>query len=62
MTENTVQSDFDHLACLQDGGWDHNRHYHSFILKHMPATCEVALEMRCGTGAFARQMARGQNM
>lgn len=59
MTESTlqIQADFDRLAALDDGEWDHNRHYHAFLLRHLPARREHALEIGCGTGAFSRALA-----
>jgi ubiquinone/menaquinone biosynthesis C-methylase UbiE len=39
-------------------GWDHNSHYYNFLLKHIPAQCGNALEIGCGTGAFARLLAK----
>src|SRR6185312_7301033 len=32
-------------------------HYHKFLLQHVPKNCERALEVGCGTGAFARLLA-----
>ncbi|HYH83156.1 MAG TPA: class I SAM-dependent methyltransferase [Longimicrobium sp.] len=60
MTDATlrIQADFDRLAALDDGGWDHNRHYHPYLLRFLPARRERALEVGCGTGAFARSLAR----
>ncbi|HEX2094820.1 MAG TPA: class I SAM-dependent methyltransferase [Longimicrobiaceae bacterium] len=52
-----IQADFDRLAALDDGRWDHNRHYHRFLLRFLPANREVALEIGCGTGDFARTLA-----
>ena len=53
-----VREDFDRLAELSDeDGWDHNAHYHAFLLEHLPARCSEALEVGCGTGAFARSLA-----
>jgi SAM-dependent methyltransferase len=53
-----VREDFDRLADLpESGGWDHNAHYHPFLLKQLPPRLEEALEVGCGTGAFARQLA-----
>jgi SAM-dependent methyltransferase len=52
-----VQADFDRIALLSQDGWDHNGHYHSFLLKHIPASCEAALDVGCGTGAFSRLLA-----
>jgi SAM-dependent methyltransferase len=51
-----IQSDFDRLAALDDGHWDHNRHYHPFLLRHLPARRGIALEIGCGTGDFARSL------
>jgi 2-polyprenyl-3-methyl-5-hydroxy-6-metoxy-1,4-benzoquinol methylase len=52
-----IREDFDRLALLDDGGWTHNNHYHPFLLEHVPAQCESALEIGCGAGAFSRQLA-----
>lgn len=54
---SSVEADFDRLALLDDEGWTANNHYHDFLLKHVPENCENALEIGCGTGAFARQLA-----
>ena len=55
---STVEADFDLLALLDDEGWTANNHYHRLLLKHLPAECGNALEIGCGTGAFARELAR----
>ncbi len=52
-----IQSDFDRIAVLPDAGWDHNSHYHDFLLRHLPAHCAHALDVGCGTGTFARCLA-----
>ncbi len=54
---SSVETDFDRLAQLDDEGWTANNHYHDFLLRHVPANCENALEIGCGTGAFARRLA-----
>ena len=54
---SSVEADFDRLALLDDEGWTANNHYHDSLLKHVPANCGNALEIGCGTGAFARQLA-----
>ena len=53
----SVEADFDRLALLDDEGWTANNHYHNFLLRQVPAKCESALEIGCGTGAFARRLA-----
>lgn len=54
---SSVEADFDRLAVLDDEGWTANNHYHTFLLKHVPQNCENAIEIGCGTGAFARLLA-----
>lgn len=53
-----VQADFDRIALLADDEWNHNSHYHAFLLKRVPARCAQALEVGCGTGGFARLLAQ----
>lgn len=55
----TIRSDFDRLAVLENeaGGWNHNDHYHAYLLRHVPNPCNASLEIGCGTGAFARLLA-----
>src|SRR5918993_5998821 len=55
---SSVEADFDRLALLDQEGWSTNNHYHDFLLKHVPQNCENALEIGCGTGAFARELAK----
>ena len=55
---SSVEADFDRLALMDDEGWTANNHYHDSLLKHVPQNCENALEIGCGTGAFARQLAK----
>jgi len=57
-TSESIQSDFDRIARLVDGGWDHNSHYHRFLLSRVPGRCRRILEIGCGTGAFSRLLAR----
>jgi SAM-dependent methyltransferase len=54
---STIQADFDRIAALPDPGWNHNDAYHAFLLRALPAHCPHALEIGCGTGAFARRLA-----
>ncbi len=53
-----IQADFDRLAALSTEGWDHNGHYHPFLLSHVPAACTEALDIGCGTGSFSRLLAQ----
>src|SRR5687768_9226030 len=55
---SSIEADFDRLALLDDEGWTANNHYHNFLLNHVPQNCENALEIGCGTGAFARRLAK----
>src|ERR1044072_2233819 len=55
---STVEANFDRLALLDDEGWTANNQYHSSLLQHVPKNCENGLEIGCGTGAFARVLAK----
>lgn len=52
-----MQADLNRIALLPEEGWDHSGQYHGYLLKHLPARCEVALDLGCGTGAFSRRLA-----
>ena len=52
-----VRSDFDRLAVLDGDGWNHNNHYHPFLLAQVPADCRQALDIGCGSGEFSRRLA-----
>jgi ubiquinone/menaquinone biosynthesis C-methylase UbiE len=53
-----IQADFDRIARLSTDKWNHNGHYHSFLLKHVPSQCAEALDIGCGTGSFSRLLAQ----
>lgn len=55
---STFEADFDRLALLDEEGWTANNHYHNSLLKHVPPNSKHALEIGCGTGAFARDLAK----
>jgi SAM-dependent methyltransferase len=38
--------------------WNHNIHYHSLVLRAMPKQCERALDVGCGRGFLARELAQ----
>jgi SAM-dependent methyltransferase len=52
-----IQHDFDRIALLEPTQWNHNNHYHDFLLKQLPSSCESVLEIGCGTGEFSRLLA-----
>jgi len=39
-------------------GWNHNIHYHDIVLQAVPPSCHRALDIGCGAGLLARQLAR----
>ena len=54
----SIEADFDRLALLDEEGWTANNQYHGSLLRQVPNGCENALEIGCGTGAFARVLAQ----
>ena len=38
--------------------FDHNDHYHGLLVRQLPSGCRTALDVGCGTGRFARRLAR----
>ena len=57
-TQDIIRADFDRIALLATEGWNHNSHYHQFLLHQIPAECHTALEIGCGTGEFSRLLAK----
>jgi SAM-dependent methyltransferase len=57
VTRSQVRRDFDELALLPETSWDHNLHYHDWLLDHLPPRIGRAIEIGCGTGRFARRLA-----
>lgn len=53
-----IQNDFDRIALYDQQGWDHNNHYHHFLLKQLPKPCKTILDIGCGTGEFSRLLAK----
>lgn len=54
-----IQADFDKIALAETAeGWNHNNHYHDWLLRHMSTHCAAALEVGCGKGTFARRLAQ----
>jgi SAM-dependent methyltransferase len=53
-----VREDFDRLALRsEESSWEHNSHYHPFLLRQLPESLGDALEVGCGAGEFARLLA-----
>jgi 2-polyprenyl-3-methyl-5-hydroxy-6-metoxy-1,4-benzoquinol methylase len=40
------------------GEWNHNIHYHDLVLGAVPVNCQRALDVGCGQGLLARQLAQ----
>jgi ubiquinone/menaquinone biosynthesis C-methylase UbiE len=57
-TLESIRSDFDRVALLPDEGWNHNAHYHEYLMGQIPERCGQILEIGCGTGEFSRLLAR----
>ncbi|MCU1265246.1 MAG: Methyltransferase type 11 [Acidobacteria bacterium] len=57
MSTQTIQADFDRIALLSTGHWDHAGPYANFLLRHAPLKCHESLEIGCGTGVFSRLIA-----
>jgi SAM-dependent methyltransferase len=53
MNESLIQNDFDRIALHDQERWDHNNHYHHFLLKQLPSQRQTALDIGCGTGEFS---------
>ncbi|HHP7244485.1 MAG TPA: class I SAM-dependent methyltransferase, partial [Elainellaceae cyanobacterium] len=53
-----IRNDFDRIALHDQEGWDHNNHYHSFLLKQLPVQRQAVLDIGCGTGEFSRLLSK----
>lgn len=53
-----VCEDFDSIAPFETERWNHNNHYHNFLLKNLPPNPQNILEIGCGIGTFSRLLAQ----
>ena len=53
-----IREDFDSIAPFGTEKWNHNNHYHPFLLANLPQNSQNALEIGCGTGTFSRLLAK----
>ncbi len=52
-----VRADFDRIAHLKPQSWEMDDGYVQRLLGRLPASCDRALEIGCGTGRITRQLA-----
>jgi SAM-dependent methyltransferase len=57
LSAEDIQRDFDRIALACAARPDVPGLYDDFLLAHVPAECERALEIGCGTGCFTRALA-----
>lgn len=53
-----VRTDFDRIADLPEPAWNHNSHYHRYLLAQLPDRMEHALEIGSGNGELAHLLAK----
>ena len=61
MNENLtakIRQDFDCLALYDRDEWNHNNHYHQFLLRQLPEHSQTILDLGCGVGQFSRLISR----
>jgi ubiquinone/menaquinone biosynthesis C-methylase UbiE len=58
LNTDLLKEDFDTFAKIYNPKWNHNIHYHKFLLKHIPDNCESVLNIGCGNGDFIRLISK----
>ncbi|MBX9770813.1 MAG: class I SAM-dependent methyltransferase [Candidatus Obscuribacterales bacterium] len=54
MSTEQVRRDFDQIAQLPEPSWNHNSHYHPFIMRNIPDRFGRLLDVGTGSGSFSR--------
>ena len=57
MSKTAVIESFDRIAQYSTGGWNHNNHYHCYLLSQLPQGRSAALDIGSGLGEFSRLLA-----
>ncbi|HZN54773.1 MAG TPA: class I SAM-dependent methyltransferase [Candidatus Polarisedimenticolaceae bacterium] len=57
MSVERIRADFDRIASLASPDDEEDGLYHAFLLARLPERIGAALDVGCGTGAFARKLA-----
>ncbi|MBX2877781.1 MAG: class I SAM-dependent methyltransferase [Saprospiraceae bacterium] len=53
-----IAIEFDQIATLPERNWNHNIHYHAWLLAELPASCKRVLEIGCGKGRLSLELAK----
>jgi len=53
-----IAKEFDQIAALPEQKWNHNIHYHPFILRNLPSSCQKVLEIGCGKGLLSVDLSK----
>jgi len=57
MNEIELIRNFAKIAQHSEDNWSHNRHYHQYLLRHLPRHKGSALDIGSGLGQFSRMLA-----